>query len=239
MPYIAVIPSDKFLVLFLHLFSTTCFLDHAVKSHPATFSALDAFLYFMVIEILSGEAEPWELLDAHDTSNEHQEYCFISNCSLETEGISQIFRWKLFVTVGISGETGWEIWSGISLNYREIWVGILNVSNSSWEPKPEEVVFLLRRSNNLFQMTDLGEGSISAIVGSRISQEKFAEFLWNQIMTAVSDQNRLPFLIHAQILMPPSRLPLMQGTTSLQHSMLRSTARGWQEVIAERQSWSC
>lgn len=55
---IAAITSDKFLVLFLHLFITTCFLDHVVKSHPATFSALDAFLYFTVIEILSGEAEP-------------------------------------------------------------------------------------------------------------------------------------------------------------------------------------
>lgn len=57
MPYIAAITSDKFLGLFLHLFSTTCFLDHAVKSYLATFSALDAFLYFMVIKILSVEAE--------------------------------------------------------------------------------------------------------------------------------------------------------------------------------------
>jgi len=58
MPCIAAITSDKFLGLFLHLFSTTCFLDHVVKSHMATFSTLDAFLYLIVIEILSGEAEP-------------------------------------------------------------------------------------------------------------------------------------------------------------------------------------
>lgn len=85
MPCIAAITSDKFLLfLFLHLFSTTCFLDHGVKSHPATFSALDALLYFMVIKILSGEAEPGELLGARDASNDHQEYCLIRNCSLET-----------------------------------------------------------------------------------------------------------------------------------------------------------
>lgn len=58
MPCIAAITSEKFLGLFLHLFSTTRFLDHAVKTYPATFLALDAFLYFMVIEILNGEAEP-------------------------------------------------------------------------------------------------------------------------------------------------------------------------------------
>lgn len=39
----------------------------------------------MVIEILRGEAEPWEFLDVCDTNNEYQEYHFIRNCSLETQ----------------------------------------------------------------------------------------------------------------------------------------------------------
>lgn len=39
----------------------------------------------MVIKKLSGEAEPWEFLDVHGTSNKYQKYCFISNCTLETQ----------------------------------------------------------------------------------------------------------------------------------------------------------
>lgn len=44
MTCIVVITSENFLGLFLHLFSTTCFLDCVVKTYPATFLALDAFL---------------------------------------------------------------------------------------------------------------------------------------------------------------------------------------------------
>lgn len=48
------------------------------------------------------------------------------------------------------------IWAGISLNYRGIWVGILHISNSSWDPKAEEAVFLLKRRRNLLRWLVLG-----------------------------------------------------------------------------------
>lgn len=58
MPSIAAMGHSKvFIFLFLHLFSTTCFPDHAVRSYQLRFSTLEVG-FFTAPEMLSGEAEP-------------------------------------------------------------------------------------------------------------------------------------------------------------------------------------
>lgn len=71
---------------------------------------------------------PENNLDAHDASNEYQEYCFISNCSLETQFLKYSDE-NYFLLQKLVVEQDGNLDRNL-LKLQGIWVGILHISNS-------------------------------------------------------------------------------------------------------------